>query len=195
MTDELLQYRKRFPSLESCVHLISHSLGAVPAKSADDLRTFAELWATRSITAWEEWLPEVNRAAARIGKLMGAPEGTVIMNHNVSSIQALLASCFDYSERSGVVYSDMNFPSVSYVWKAEERRGARVHVVGSDGVGVDMDKLCAAIDEHTLVVPISHVLFRSSFIKDARRIIARAHEVGAYVIGCSFVGSGQTVHS
>jgi kynureninase len=72
---------------------------------------------------------------------------------------------------------------VSYVWKAEERRGARVEIVPSDdGVGVDADRLCAAIDAQTLVVPISHVLFRSSFIKDVRKIVARAHEVGALVI-------------
>jgi kynureninase len=49
-------------------------------------------------------------------------------------------------------------------------------------VGVDADRLCAAIDAQTLVVPISHVLFRSSFIKDVRKIVARAHEVGALVI-------------
>jgi kynureninase len=181
--DPLLSYRSAFPSLADSVHLISHSLGAMPSAAMDHLAEFADLWSTRSITAWEVWLPEVDRAAARIARLLGAPAGTVVMNQNVSTIQAVLASCFDYAaEKNGVVYSDMNFPSVSYVWKAEERRGARVHVVASDGVGVAADALCAAIDETTLVVPISHVLFRSSYIKDVPRIVRRAHEVGAYVI-------------
>src|SRR5262252_4342531 len=95
-TDDLLAWRKEFPSLDSCVHLISHSLGAMPARAALYLGEVAELWSRRSITAWEEWLPELDRAAARVGRLLGAPEGTVIMNQNVSTIEAMLASCFDY---------------------------------------------------------------------------------------------------
>lgn len=181
--DPLLSYRREFPCLADSVHLISHSLGAMPKAAHAHLAEFTELWSTRSITAWELWLPEVDRAAGRIARLLCAGEGTVVMNQNVSTIQAVLASCFDYTaERHTVVYSDMNFPSVSYVWKAEERRGARVRVVPSDGGCVAAEALCAAIDETTLVVPISHVLFRSSYIKDVARIIARAHEVGACVI-------------
>ena len=181
--DELLVWRREFPTLDDSVHLISHSLGAMPRATIEHMREFAELWVRRSITAWEVWLPEVERAGERIGRLLGAPPGTVLMNTNVSTIQAVLASCFEYSpERNKIVYTDMNFPSVSYVWKAEERRGARVHLVASDGIGVDVDRLCEAIDAQTLCVPISHVLFRSSFVQDAKKIIARAHEVGALVV-------------
>ena len=184
MNDPLLSYRDRFSSLGDCIHLVSHSLGAVPDKARDDVMEFMDAWKTRSITAWDQWLPEVEHAGNRIGKLLGAPEGSVIMHTNVSVIQATLASAFDYTpDKNGVVYTDLNFPSVSYVWKAEERRGAKVTIVSStDGVGIDTDALCAAIDERTLVVPISHVLFRSSYIQDARKIIRRAHEVGAYVV-------------
>src|SRR5580692_5644571 len=98
---ELLAYRKRFPALEDCVHLISHSLGCVPAQTADDLAEFAELWRTKSITAWSDWLPEVDAAAQRIEKIISAPRGTVIMATNVSQIMAILASCFDYEKGLG----------------------------------------------------------------------------------------------
>jgi kynureninase len=183
--DDLLAWRKEFPSLEGCVHLISHSLGAMPARATEYLRDFADLWRLRSITAWEQWLPEVDRAAGRIERLLGAKPGTVMMNQNVSTIEAVLASCFDFTpERNEVVYDDGNFPSVSYVWMAEERRGARVRLVPTPpGVpAADIEALCAAITERTVVVPISHVLFRTSAIQDARRVVARAHEVGAQVI-------------
>jgi kynureninase len=182
-TDELLPWRREFPALEGCVHMISHSLGCVPRRTAEHLREFVSLWEQRSIEAWEEWLPEVDRAAARVARLLHAPAGSVIMNQNVSTIEAVVASCFDYGpERNRVVYSDQNFPSVSYVWKAEERRGAQVQIVPShDGV-VDTEAMLAAIDERTLVVPISHVLFRSSFIMDAAAIAKRAREVGAHVV-------------
>lgn len=182
--DPLLEWRSEFPSLESCCHLISHSLGAMPIRAAEHLNEFLELWNDKSINAWESWLPEVDRAAARIEKLLSAPAGTVIMHTNVSSVMSVLASCFEYTEeRNKVVYSALQFPTVSYVWKAEERRGARCHIVESDdGITVDLDKMLEAIDERTVAVPISHVIFKSAYIQDAKAICARAAEVGAHVI-------------
>jgi kynureninase len=184
VANSLLEHRKEFPALESCVHLISHSLGCMPAQAADDLAAFAELWRTKSITAWEDWLPEVDRAAERIEKIISAPRGTVVMHTNVSTVMAVVASCFDFTaQRDRVVYEALQFPTVSYVWKAEERRGAKVVLVESgDGMTIDADAVCAAIDEHTVAVPISHVVFSSAFIQDAKKIAARAREVGAHVI-------------
>ncbi|HUJ62032.1 MAG TPA: aminotransferase class V-fold PLP-dependent enzyme [Kofleriaceae bacterium] len=184
VAESLLEYRKFFPALEECVHFISHSLGCVPAQAKDDLTEFYELWRTKSITAWSDWLPEVDRAAERIAKIISAPAGTVIMQHNVSQVMATLASCFDYAPpRDKIVYEALQFPSVSYVWQAEARRGAKCVIVPSrDGMTIDTDAMCAAIDEHTLAVPISHVVFLSGYIQDARKICARAREVGAHVI-------------
>jgi len=182
--DPLLSYRAQFPALESCVHLISHSLGCMPAKAADDLAEFAELWRTRSITSWEEWIPEVDRAGARIGKIIGAPADSVVMNTNVSTIMAVLASCFDYRpERNKIVYEALQFPTVSYVWQAEQRRGAECVLVPSrDGQTIDTQAMLDAIDERTLLVPMSHVIFSSASIQDAKAICAKARAVGAHVI-------------
>jgi len=184
VADRLLEYRKQFPALEDCVHFISHSLGCVPAQAQDDLNEFFELWRTKSITAWSDWLPEVDRAAERIGKIISAPKGTVVMMQNVSGIMATLASCFEYTpERNKVVYEATQFPTVSYVWQAEQRRGATcVLVPSADGVRVDTQAMLDAIDEHTLVVPMSHVIFSSAYIQDAKAIIAKAKSVGAHVI-------------
>jgi kynureninase len=75
------------------------------------------------------------------------------------------------------------FPTVSYVWKAEERRGAEVVIVPCpDGKTVDADAICAAIDERTIVVPIQHVVFGTGFIQDVKKIAAKAKSVGAHVI-------------
>ena len=189
---ELLALRSDFPSLDGCVHMISHSLGAMPAAAETSLQEFTSLWARRSITAWDEWLPESRRAAARIERILSAPAGTVQMFTNVSQIQAALASCLEYlPSRNRVVYTALNFPTVSYVWKAEERRGAEVVIVPSDdGIGVPTERLLAAIDERTLIVPISHVIFRSSFIQDAAAVVKRAHEVGALVVLDAYQSAG-----
>jgi kynureninase len=77
----------------------------------------------------------------------------------------------------------LDFPSVRYVYDAlATRLGAEVHVVPSDdGVGVDEDRVCDAIDERTALVSISHVLFKSAHIVDVARITRRAHDIGAVV--------------
>src|SRR5215204_2300893 len=184
VAESLLEYRKHFPALEECVHFISHSLGCVPAQAQADLSEFFELWRTKSITAWGDWLPEVDRAAARIAKIISAPQGTVIMHHNVSSIMAVVASCFDYTpERNKIIYEALQFPTVSDVWQAEQRRGAKCVLVPSkDGTTIDTQAMCDAIDEHTLAVPISHVVFSSAYIQDVRKICDKAKQVGAHVI-------------
>ena len=70
-----------------------------------------------------------------------------------------------------------------YVWESFRRDGARIHVVESDPGGiVPTERLLEAIDEETLIVPISHVCFRNSYLQDARAICARAREVGALVL-------------
>ena len=182
--DPLLAYRAKFPALENCVHLISHSLGCVPAQTKDDLGEFFDLWQTTSITAWGDWLPEVDRAAARIGKIISAPASSVTMLPNVSTIMAVLASCFEYTpKRNKIVYEALMFPTVSYVWQEEKRRGANCVVVPSvDGITIDVDTMCAAIDEHTVAVVMQHVVFSSAYIQDAKKICARAKAVGAHVI-------------
>ncbi len=182
--DPLLKWRSEFPALEDCVYMISHSLGCLPIRAAEHLEQFLELWHKKSINAWDDWLGEVERASARIQKLIGAPDGTVMMFTNVSWVNSILASCFDYpADKNQVVVNNLEFPSVSYVWKAEERRGARVRIVESpDNITVPTQSMVDAIDEKTLLVPTSHVIFRSAYIQDAKAIADKAASVGAHVI-------------
>jgi kynureninase len=183
VADSLLEHRKLFPALEHCVHFISHSLGCVPAQAKEDFGEFFEQWQTKSITAWSDWLPEVDRAAARIAKIISAPAGSVIMHQNVSTVMSVLASCLEYTPaRNKVVYEGLMFPTVSYVWQAEQRRGATCVVVPATDGMIDADAVCAAIDEHTLVVPLQHVVFATGQIQQVKKIVARAKEVGAHVI-------------
>jgi kynureninase len=104
----------------------------------------------------------------------------------------VVASCFDFSgKRNKVVYSDMNFPSVMYFWEAQQAHGARVHMVKTDdGVTVPLERLLDAIDEQTLLVPVSHVIFRSAYIQNAKAIIEKAHKVGALVVLDTFQSLG-----
>src|SRR5207244_11770454 len=63
-------------------------------------------------------------------------------------------------------------------------------VPSGDPIRFDLETFLAAIDETTLLVPISLVLFRSSFIVNARAIIEKAHRVGAHVMLDVFQATG-----
>lgn len=188
----LLALRSEFPTLETKTHLISHSLGAMPRRARRYATEFLDQWQDDSIDSWHlHWLPAVDALGDVIAKVLGVPAGTVAINQNVSTVQAMVASCFDYNgPRNKVVYSDMNFSTVDYVWQEQRRRGAEVVVVESDGVHAPMERLLEAIDERTLIVPISHVLFRSSGMKDVPAIVKRAHEVGALVLLDTYQSAG-----
>lgn len=197
MADSLLAYRDRFPALaRPGVYFVSHSLGAMPREAEQHLATYQRLWVEEGINAWNTWIPEIDQAAARIAKVLGAPDGTVTMMTNVSQTQATIASCLDYRARHKIVLSSLEFPTVSYVWHEERRRGAEVVVVGSpDGIHLDLDAFLEAIDPHTALVPISHVLFRSATITPVRRIVERAREVGAMVLLDCYQSAGTVPFS
>jgi len=193
MVDDLLRYRPEFPILDRTTYLISNSLGAMPRAVYDAMKGYADMWATRGVRAWEErWWMLAVEVGDEIGALMNAPKNTVSVHQNVTTCQAIVASCFEFNgKRNKIVYDDLNFPSVTYFWEAQRNRGARVHMVKTDdGVTVPLERLLDAIDETTLLVPISHVIFRSAFIQDAKAIIEKAHKVGAYVVLDTFQSLG-----
>jgi kynureninase len=193
MADVLLRYRSQFPILERTTYLISNSLGAMPQSVYDAMKGYADTWATRGVRAWEErWWMLAAQVGDEIGALMNAPPGSVSTHQNVTTCQAVVASCFDFSgKRNKVVYSDMNFPSVMYFWEAQQAYGARVQMVKTDdGITVPTERLLDAIDEQTLLVPFSHVIFRSGYIQDAKAIIDKAHKVGAHVVLDTFQSLG-----
>lgn len=202
MTDDLLKWRSEFPILERAVYLISHSLGAMPRATYRRLHEYADIWATRGVRAWAEgWWNMPVSVGNEVGRIIGADTETVVMHQNVSICQALILSCFlplpENSKRRKIVYSELNFPSVIYVYEAHARdHGLRVETVKSDdGITVPLERLLAAIDEETLLVPISHVLFKSAFLQDAKAITERAHQVGAMVVLDTYQSAGTVPFS
>jgi kynureninase len=191
--DELLKWRGEFPILDRTTYMISNSLGAMPRGVYDRLRSYADSWAERGVRAWEEsWLEMAVSVGDRIAPLIGAGPGEISLHQNVTLTQAVISSCFDFrGPQNKVVMVELEFPSIQYFYHEQRRLGARVEVVPTpDHIRIDLDKVLAAIDETTLLVPISQVLFRSSYIVDARAIVERAHRVGAHVILDVFQAAG-----
>ena len=191
--DDLLKWRSEFPILERTTYLISNSLGAMPRGVYDRVREYAAAWDSRGVRAWEEsWWNLAAKVGENLGGLLGAGKDDISLHQNVTLTQAVISSCFDFAgPRNKVVMVDLEFPSILYFYQEQQRHGARVEIVKSeDGIRVPLEKLLAAIDERTLLVPVSYVLFRSACILDARAIVERAHRVGALVILDCFQAAG-----
>jgi kynureninase len=166
----------------------------MPRAAYERLHDYAEMWATRGVRAWAEgWWEMPITLGDEVARIIGADPGAVVMHQNVSICQSLILSCFEpQPKRNKIVYSELNFPSVMYVYEAHARDNRlRIETVKSDdGTTVSLDKMLAAIDEETLLVPISHVLFKSAFLQDAQAITKRAHEVGARVVLDTYQSAG-----
>ena len=173
---DLLAYRDRFPILETCTYLINHSLAAMPAKAEDNLLEYTRMWRERGIRSWGEgWWEMPVTVGDQIGRIIGAPPGSTVMHQNVTVAEMVVLSCFRQpGERNRIVYEEANFPSVRYLYQAQPE----LEVVACE----DAEAIVDAIDERTLLVPISHVLFKNAEIQDVEQIVRRAHEYGAHVV-------------
>ena len=185
MSDALLAFRDEFPILERTTYLVSNSLGAMPRGVPERLAEYVDQWAEFGVKAWARgWWEMPVSVGNEIAPLIGAGNGEIAMLPNVTIAQTAVLSALDYSAgRDTIVMTELDFPSVRYVYdQLATRLGARIVVVPSDdGISIDTQRLLDAIDERTRLVAISHVLFRSAYIMDAKAICRRAHDVGALV--------------
>ena len=179
-----VDYRDRFPILADTTYLINHSLAAMPAAAEDRLLEYARMWKTRGIRSWGEgWWDTPLTVGDQVGRIIGAKPGTTCMHQNVTVAVMVILSCFRLEPpRNRIVYVEGEFPSVRYLLQAQ--RGAEIEVVP------DLDALIEAIDERTLLVPLSHVLFKTAELQDVEPVQRRAEEVGAYVLLDAYQSAG-----
>jgi kynureninase len=174
---DLAEYRSEFPILERTTYLASHTLGPMPRRAPELLAEYARMWAERGIRSWAEgWWSSPLRVGDQVGRIVGAPPGSTVMHQNVSLAEAVVLSCFRPVDpaRNRVVYERENFPSVRYLYQAQPDLEAVVCE--------SEEEIVQRIDERTLLVPISHVLFKESRIQEVEPIVRRAHEAGAHVV-------------
>jgi len=112
------------------------------------------------------------------------PPGTLTLHQNATVAQSIVLSCFSFEgRRRKVVMQDLDFPTNHYLFEGFRRYGADIEYVKSDdSIRAPIDRLVDAIDENTVLVPLSLVLFRSGCLQDVRPVVERAHQVGARVV-------------
>ncbi len=190
---DLSAYRNEFPVLNQRTYLISASLGPLSVRSRRLAEEHLDLW--QRLGPEELWgehgLPRLERCRRQFAELIGADPSEIAIVPSVSSGLSSLATCLDFEKRPKVVLTDMDFPTNHYVWRAHERRGAKLDVVPSpDRIRVEAGDVVDRIDDQTPIVNVNRVLFESSWIMDLPPIIEAAHDNGAYVVVDDFHGAG-----
>ena len=175
--------RARFHLPEGLVYLDGNSLGPLPVAALDALdRTARAEWGDLLIRGWNSagWMETSSRLGDRIGRLIGAPAGTVTVGDTLSIKvhQAVAAALELRPERRVVVTDSGNFPSDVYMAQGlltSLDRGHELRIVEPDAVA-------DAIDESVAVVLLTEVDYRTGRRHDLPALTLAAHDVGALTV-------------
>jgi len=186
-------WRAEFPGLEQSTYLNTCSLGQLSRRSVVAVNHFMELWMRYGASAWyETWLGELAATRARFARLINAQPHEVALLPSVGVALSVIASSLDYRQRSEVVITEMDFPTIPYQWMARNRDGVQVRFLPSgDRMGVPLQAFEAAISPKTALVATSHVFFTSGWIQDMAAISALAHAQGALSLFDGYQAAGQ----
>ncbi len=182
MTD-FSRTRDLFHLPDGVVYLDGNSLGPLPkAAGARVVAMMADEWGGELIRGWNSrgWMDMPSRVGDRIGRLIGAPAGSVVTGDTLSiKVYQALASALDMRPERKVVLSDTgNFPTDLYMAQGLLRslgRGHELKVVAPEEVE-------AAIDDSVAALMLTEVDYRSGRLHDMKALTAKAHEAGALAI-------------
>jgi selenocysteine lyase/cysteine desulfurase len=183
--------RHRFPILERLVYVNSCSQGAlsdaVQSAYADYLRDWDEQGAP-----WEYWVERAEAARASFADLVSADPDEIAVTTSLSAgVSALLSGLRFEGERTGIVVSDFEFPTVGQIAHAQELRGRRVvHVPEAEDATIPLERFDEAIDGTTALVAVTHVCYRNGSRVDVEGVVELAHERGALVLLDSYQAAG-----
>jgi kynureninase len=168
---------------EGLTYLDGNSLGPLPKGAADRARAVIEdEWGEGLIRSWNRagWMAQPSRVGDAVGRLIGAPPGSVVMGDTLSiKVYQALASALDLVPDRRVVLSDTgNFPTDLYMAEgllASLDRGHQLRLV-------DPGDVAGAIGPEVGVVMLTHVDYRTGRMHDMAAITRAAQAAGAVMI-------------
>lgn len=183
MTTDFTATRAAFDLPDGIIYLDGNSLGPLPkAAAARVAQAVTEEWGKMLITGWNKagWMDQPARIGDRIGRLIGAAPGTVVMGDTLSiKVYQALASALELNPGRKVILSDTgNFPSDLYMADGLVRTLGNGYALRT----VAPEEVLDAIDESVAVTMITEVDYRTGRRHDMAAITAKAHAMGALTI-------------
>jgi selenocysteine lyase/cysteine desulfurase len=176
----LSELRSHFPILGKKTYLYSCSQGALSDVAESGISAYSESWRT-SPDPWGEWMEAYEALRGAFAAFVNAePEEIAIVTSASAGINPI-ASALRFDQRPKVVMSEYEFPTMGQIWLAQRPRGAEVHFLEGVNNTVPLESYDRAIDERTLIVPLTQVSFLNGFRSDVAAITRMAHDRGALV--------------
>jgi kynureninase len=190
--DTLASFRDQFlihdPNL---IYLDGNSLGMMPKVAQEKAKqVIDDGWGKDLIRGWNKgWWEAPSRVGDKIGQLIGAAPGQVLVNDTVSLnlFKLATAALTLQAGKKRIITDTFNFPSDLYILQGIQQNLGSGHEIirigtSDNDLTPDLAALEAAIDENTALVTISHVVFKSGYLYDMKRITELAHRKGALVL-------------
>ncbi|MEO0664635.1 MAG: kynureninase [Pseudomonadota bacterium] len=180
---QLLPMKDRFVLPEGVIYLDGNSLGPLPKTVPARIEAMVrEEWGQHLVRGWnvDDWMGQPTKVGDRVGRLIGAPAGTVTMGDTLSLkvYQALSAAVKMRPERKVILSDSGNFPSDLYMAEGLIRQldqGHELRIVAPEDV---MD----ALTEDVAVAMITQVDYRTGRMHDMAAMTAKAHAAGAVML-------------
>ncbi|MFZ1726174.1 MAG: kynureninase [Albidovulum sp.] len=183
MTSDFTATRTLFHIPEGMIYLDGNSLGPMPQAALSRIAAcVTDEWGDMLITGWNKagWMDQPARLGDRIGQLIGAAPGTVVLGDTLSiKVYQALAAALELRPDRQVILSDTgNFPSDLYMADG---------LVRTLGLGYELrtlapEDVASAITPDLAVLMLTEVDYRTGRKHDMADLIARAHAAGALVV-------------
>jgi kynureninase len=186
--DPLSCFRDRFVRPAGpLIYLDGNSLGPLPlATQARIADVVTREWGAGLVRSWGQWVELPRQAGQAVGQLVGAAAGQVLVCDSTTvNLYKLACAALDAQPgRTVIVTDDDNFPTDRYVLEGiAAQRACELRMIHTDiDQGVSESAVRDAVDEHTALVSLSHVAYRSGALADMERITALIHQAGALAL-------------
>ncbi len=189
--DPLANFRARIQNDDpQMVYMDGNSLGRLPVQSAEIAKDIvSRQWGQNLIRSWGEgWFDAPLRIGDKIAKLVGASDGEVAVSDSttVNLYKLAMSALWLKASRKKILTDDLNFPSDLYMLQGANYFMGNHHQLviakSKDGIQIDTQQIIDSIDEDTALVTLSHVVFKSGYMYDAKAITQAAHQKGAMVL-------------
>jgi kynureninase len=165
------------------IYLDGNSLGPMPKAAVERARaTIADQWGEMLIRGWNDanWMALPGRVGNRIARLIGAPNGSVVMGDTLSiKVYQALASALELNPGRKVVLSDNgNFPTDLYMAQGLIDSLKQGHVLKT----VNPEDVLATLSSDIAVLMLTQVDYRTGRMHDMAAMTQKAHELGIVVI-------------
>ena len=189
--DELASYREKFFNTNAdMIYMDGNSLGKLPLRTVERVEQIVkEEWGTKLIRSWGlNWFESPIKVGEKIAKLVGAAQGQVAVSDSttINLYKLAMSALMLKPDRKKIITDTLNFPSDLYMLQGcVQVLGGKHHIQllePTDGMRVDTKAVLDAIDSDTALITLSHVVFKSGYMYDAKTITEYAHKKGALVL-------------